>query len=91
MGSWITIFIWVILILFPIAWLGTLSPASEAFIDWLLEPEWLHVVMHLIIYAGLVILVIAKQRHEGKEISLKALIALILGVGLLQELLQYVT
>jgi len=91
MRSWISIGLWVLCILFPLAWLGTLSPAWKDFMDWLLAPEWLHVVMHLIIFAGLIILVMANQHRDGKEISFLALIAIILTVGIAQELLQYLT
>jgi hypothetical protein len=89
MRLWITIGLWVACILFPLAWLGTLSPASKEFIDWIMTPEWLHITMHLIIFAGLVILIMINQRRAGKEISFTALILIILAVGVIQELLQY--
>lgn len=91
MRSWITIALWVLGILFPLGWLGSIYPASEDLIDWLMEPEWLHIVMHIIIFAGLVILVLAKQRRDGKAVSFLGLVLIILAVGGLQELFQYLT
>jgi hypothetical protein len=91
MRSWIILGVWVLLILFPLAWLGSVNPSTRNFINWLLSPEWLHWVAHTVIFAVLVILILIQQRRQGNEVSLAALITIILVIGGTQELLQFLT
>jgi hypothetical protein len=58
--------------------------------DWLFEPEWLHVVMHFVIFAGLAIL-LSSVRRDGRGIPLGKLVLVVLVVGFFQELLQYLS
>jgi hypothetical protein len=90
MRSRIILTIWLVCILFPLAWIGRVSDGSKQFMDWLLEPEWLHVVMHFVIYAGLAIL-LSSVRQDGPGIPVVQLIAVVLVVGFFQELLQYLS
>lgn len=89
MRLWITFSLWIMAILFPLAWIGQVFPQYKQFIDWLMAPEWLHVVMHLLIYAGMVILLQAVQTRWGCPFSNKALLASVLVVGAFQEFFQF--
>jgi hypothetical protein len=88
MRQWIGLAIWVAAILFPLALVGRISKETKEFLDWLLEPEWLHVVMHLLIYGGLAFLLAGALRRSGRPLSPLALAGVIVLVCTAQELLQ---
>lgn len=91
MRTWITLTLWVACMLFPLALFSRISAPAHRFMDWLLAPEWLHVVMHLLIFAGLVILVSIALAHREQWLSPVSFILVILGVGIFQELFQYIS
>lgn len=88
MRLWITLALWIMAILFPLAWLGYVFPQSKAFLDRLMAPEWLHVVMHVLIFAGMVILLQSVQARRGRRFSNQALLGIVILVGVLQEFFQ---
>ena len=86
----LVLLVWLLCMLFPMAWLGRFSLAYRRLFDTLFGPEWMHIVMHLILFAGLAILwlVIFKPR------SLRAillLVGVVLLVGSLQEIFQMIS
>jgi len=80
--------IWVVGILFPMAWIGRYSSGFSKRFDAIFSPEWMHWVMHAGLYAGLTILILFAfdLRPTRKVFGWVLLIAL--GVGLTQESLQ---
>jgi hypothetical protein len=79
---------WLLGILFPAAWLRNFSTTYRQFFNAIFGAEWVHVVMHTILFASLCILAATILRlHPGRRTSL-ALIGMLLLVGLAQELLQ---
>lgn len=80
--------LWILGILFPLAALGRFSPAFRGVFDALFAPLWMHIVMHALLFGGLVVLLFFALRWKmGKRTALGALLA-VLVVGLLQETLQ---
>ena len=100
MRSRIILLLWVLGILFPIAWLGRFSLTFNRLFNNIFAPTWMHVVMHAFLYAVLVILFVGVfipskifTNHDRSHPPLWARITLILvvavfGIGLLQETLQ---
>ena len=96
--------LWLVGMIFPVNWLRRVSPTFRRHYDPLVPLEWVHVVMHMLLFAVLVILLIyvfqLPLNGEERSSSLKktrrvfpwrtALIVLgtILVVGIFQEILQ---
>ncbi|MFM8319354.1 MAG: hypothetical protein ACKOC5_00445 [Chloroflexota bacterium] len=81
--------LWLAGILFPAAWLGRYSAAYRGIFNWLFRPEWMHIAMHLLLYAVLGILLARgfKDRPARQALLLGAACAL--AVGAAQETLQW--
>lgn len=79
--------IWILAILFPMAFLGRLWPAFGRLFDAFFAPQWVHVFMHGLLYAVLGFLLAGWVRPDSVQNGLK-LIGLALLVGLLHESLQ---
>jgi VanZ family protein len=81
----ILLLIWFIGILFPSAWLMQFSPALHDVYKKFFSPEWVHWVMHAILYTGLGILVILNLDLQPGRKTLEAIILVTLSAGILQE------
>jgi hypothetical protein len=75
--------IWLFGILFTVSILQRFSPLYREMIDFLFSPEWMHWIMHAVLFGILVILLGFAFRLKGKETLRVA--ALTLGVGILHE------
>lgn len=84
----ILLLIWITGILLPIAWLSQQwAPAARLFNQWT-EPEWVHIVMHLFLYAVMTwILCSLSPLKPGWQKGFLILV-LIFGIALLQESFQ---
>ena len=80
--------LWLYGLLFPITGLRERYPAFRLWFDGLFEPEWLHIVSHLILFSGLVVLVVYAFRMPLNRRTVAAVLMVILGVGMVQEGLQ---
>ncbi len=80
--------IWITGILLPIAWLSQQwAPAARLFNQWT-EPEWVHIVMHLFLYAVMTwILCSLSPLRPGWQKGF-LILALIFCIALLQESFQ---
>ncbi len=80
--------LWLLGILFPMAWLGRAWPGFGRIFDRLFAPGWVHIVMHAGLYAGLAILLSTLPgRPTGWRHSL-LILSLEMLVGVLQEVFQ---
>ena len=80
--------IWLVGIVFPAIWLRQFSNTYRLIFDRLFGPEWMHILMHLAIYAVLGILLMLVFRLRPTRKNLLQLALLILITGLLQEAFQ---
>ena len=74
--------------IFPLNWLRQESNFVRRNFDSVFRAEWVHVIAHLVLFAGLVILILAALRlpQNGKSAALVTVI--LLAVALAQEVLQ---
>jgi hypothetical protein len=81
----LVLFIWLGGILFPMAWLGSFWPAYRRVFNAIFSPEWVHVVMHTLLFAGLAVLLLQVlfPRFGFKSLILVLLIGL--AVAMFQE------
>jgi hypothetical protein len=79
---------WVLAILFPLNWLRQESAFIRRYFDALFMMEWVHVLTHLLIYAGLVLLVFSTFKLDLNLKSAILLVGVILAVGGAQEVFQ---
>jgi hypothetical protein len=80
--------IWLVGIVFPAIWLRQFSNTYRQIFDSLFGPEWVHIVMHLAIYAVLGILLMVVFRLPSTRKGLLQLALFILIAGVLQETFQ---
>ena len=86
--SRLVLLLWLLGILFPIAWLGRFSLAYRRTFEAIFAPEWMHWFTHALLFGGLVALfVIVLRLNLDRKTALIAL-ALVFGVGFLQEVFQ---
>ncbi len=78
--------VWVIGILFPMAWFSGRSPLVNQWFERLFSPPWMHIVMHAGLYAVLAALGVLLARQFGRPLCLSLLSVAL--VGLLQEVIQ---
>jgi len=87
MRSRIWLVLWIAGILFPMEFLARVWPAFRKIFNPIFSPDWVHIVMHTLLYSVLVFLL----AQAISPISLKAglfLVGLGLLVGCMQESLQ---
>jgi hypothetical protein len=72
--------------LFPTAWLARQTRVTGFWFDYL-TPEWVHIVAHTVIFAGLAVMVLSLFRRSHWLIYAGTLL-LALFVGILQESIQ---
>jgi hypothetical protein len=90
MRSRLWIILWVLGILFPMAFLGTLWPACGRLFDAVFRPAWTHVVMHALLYAVLGLL-LAQWLKPDSPRRVAILLGIACLVGCLQEAAQLVS
>ena len=80
--------IWLLGILFPMAWLGGFSAGYRRVFNTIFSPEWMHWLMHAALYAGLAILLVVVFGLSVNRRSVQLVLGIVLLVGLLQEGMQ---
>jgi hypothetical protein len=90
MRSRFWILIWILGILFPMAFLGRLWPPFGRFFNVLFAAERTHILMHLFLYAVLAFLLAQRIRPVSAK-AILMLLGLAIAVGILQEGLQWLT
>jgi type IV secretory pathway VirB2 component (pilin) len=81
----IGLLVWLMGILFPMAWASKSNAAWDAWFNRLFAPVWVHVVMHAALYA---VLALGLSVLFGKRLSWAGLAGLVLTVAMFQEGLQ---
>ena len=90
MRSRLWILIWVLCILFPMAFLSRAWPAFGEVFRAVFSPEWMHILMHAGLYGVLGFLLI-RQLHVVRGAALASALAVLLVVAVLHETLQVVS
>jgi hypothetical protein len=84
----VVLLLWLLGILFPMAWLGKVWPGFGRIFDRVFAPGWVHVAMHAGLYAGLAMMFSTLPgRLTGWRRSL-LILSLGMLVGVLQEVFQ---
>ncbi|MBC8507452.1 MAG: VanZ family protein [Anaerolineales bacterium] len=77
--------LWLVGILFPMAWLGNFSEKFQQMFNTLFSPEWMHWIMHALLYAALAVLIMIVFERPLTKSSLGLVLVTTLIVGGLQE------
>ncbi|MDH5605868.1 MAG: hypothetical protein OEY93_03175 [Anaerolineae bacterium] len=80
----------VMLIVFPLNFLRLFSPALRQAFDHVFDPEWVHIVGHLGLYAALVVLLRILFHLPAKPLTVALIAGVILILGGTQEYLQLI-
>ena len=80
---------WTLGILFPMGWFVRASPVGYRLFNTLFSPAWTHIVMHSVLFAVLgALLMQSLYGRLASKSGVGVVLALVLGVGLLQEGIQ---
>jgi VanZ family protein len=79
--------LWIAGILFPMEFLARVWPAFGGICNTIFAPDWMHIIMHRLLYGALVFL-LAQAIPPVSSKAMLALVGLDLLVGFLQEGLQ---
>jgi VanZ family protein len=82
------LFFWLIGILFPIAWLGNFSASYRETFNTIFTPEWMHWLMHAVLYAGLAILLVMVFNLPLNRRTVLLVLGIVMLVGFIQEGMQ---
>ena len=78
----------------PITWIGRLAPGLRyrlgPLVRPLISPEWVRIMIHTALFAGLVLLLAYTLRLPRSWISVFFLLTVVIGVGMGQEALQLI-
>jgi glycopeptide antibiotics resistance protein len=80
--------LWLLGIIFPLAWLGSFSPGYRHAFDAVFGPAWMHIVMHAALFGVLAVLLPAVLKRRLTLQTALLILASILVIGLLQEIFQ---
>jgi len=80
--------LWLLGLLFPLAWLRQFSTAYRRSFDVIFGPEWVHVILHVALYAVLGILLGRVLRISLDRGGILLVLAIVFGTGILQEFFQ---
>lgn len=80
--------LWLLGMLFPMAWLGNFSGNYRQVFNFIFAPEWMHWLMHATLYAGLVILLMIVFSLPSNQQSTLLVLGIVVLVGVIQEILQ---
>ena len=88
MRKWLIVFlvVWVIGILFPMAWASGSWPVMSLWFERIFSPPWMHVVMHAGLYAVLAVMGVMLAHQFGRPLYF-SLLGVVL-IGTLQEVIQ---
>ncbi|MDH5505806.1 MAG: VanZ family protein [Anaerolineae bacterium] len=88
MKRYLILLLWLFGLLFPLGWLRGHSAGFRRWFDALFGAQWVHIVMHAALFAGLVIILalVFEVALNAKTASLLLLAVLL--VGVLQEYFQ---
>jgi hypothetical protein len=75
-------------ILFPMAWPGKFSEKYRQIFNAVFSPEWMHWLMHAVLYAGLAILLLRVFDLRSNHQTAFAVLGMVLLVGIIQEGMQ---
>jgi len=81
---------WIIGILFPVAFIGRFWPSFGHVFDTVFSPGWMHILMHMFLFAGLSFLV-GQWLRPVSNIKIAQIVGIALLVGCLQEGIQIST
>ena len=81
--------LWLLGILFPMAWLGNFWADYRRIFDTIFAPEWMHRLMHAFLYAGLAIFLVSIFDLPLDLKTVLFILGIVLLVGLIQEGLQF--
>jgi len=87
----VLLFLFVLAIIFPLNWLREESAFLRTHLDPGLAPEWVHVIAHLTLFSLLVFFILRVFHLPVDLKTLMILLAVVLAVGMAQELLQLPT
>ena len=79
---------WLAGTIFPINWLRRVSPTFRHYYDPLVPLEWVHIVMHTLLFVGLTLLLIYVFQLPLNRRTVLIVLGTLLVVGLFQEILQ---
>jgi hypothetical protein len=88
MRTRLVLILWLIGLIFPMAWLGRFSTSYRSIFNTIFGPEWVHVVMHLALFTVLGIFLGASIRLNLDRGGIMLILAIVFGVGVLQESFQ---
>ncbi len=81
--------LWLLGILFPLVGLRHFSGIYRRAFDAVFGQEWVHIVMHVLLYAGLGFLWMVVLKLPYQRRTFVMLVVATLGVGVIQETLQW--
>ena len=87
----IFLFIWTLGILFPLPWMVRYFPGFQQQFNAAYSREWVHVVVHLLLYAGFSILILYVFDLKPGLKVLGWVLVTVLVVGVVQEIIQQIT
>ena len=88
---WVWLLLWLVGMLFPLGAMRRVSYAWQAAIDNSFSGEWRHILMHILLFAGLIILLYALFNWSWSWKGWLAAGLVVLAVGSVQELIQALT
>jgi hypothetical protein len=88
MRSRLVLLLWLVGILFPMAWLGRFSPTYRRAFDAIFAPAWMHWFTHALLFGVLAALFVIVLRINLDRKTTWIGFALVLGVGFFQETFQ---
>ena len=80
--------LWLLGILFPMAWLGKFSGQYRQIFNAIFAPEWMHWLMHAALYAGLAILLVVVFDLALNRRTVLLVLSAVFLVGIIQEGMQ---
>ena len=87
----VILILWSIGILFPFYFVRKFSYLYKQGFDWAFKSNVIHILMHIFLYAILAWLISLVFSDERKQISPIKVILIVLGVSVLQEMIQLVS
>ena len=88
MRSRLQLLFWGLVLLIALDGLGRFSPAYRRVYDTTLASDWMYVLVHILLYAGLVLLFLGAFRFPSYRKALPAVFRMVLIVGVMQEVTQ---
>ena len=80
--------LWLVGMIFPVNWLRHVSPTFRQHYDPLVPLEWVHIVMHTLLFAVFVVLLIYVFQPPLNRRTALTVLGTLLVVGIFQEILQ---